>query len=251
MNSLLLLFLSLSMLLLPSLLRPRGPSGRSTKPEIHGFLSFSWWVNAAYCGFWHRLESNEIAPLPEQGPAILIANHTCGIDHMLLQAKSRRVLGFMIAQEYYDFWPCHLFCKLIGCIPVKRDGRDLSATRAALRALEQGRVLPIFPEGKILPTSGEQIGEIKSGAAFLAVHSKAPVIPAYIRGTPRTNLIGQSLYTPSHARILFGPPVDFSDLDFEALGDKKAILAVTERMREVLHQLQAESAKTPTDEEAA
>jgi 1-acyl-sn-glycerol-3-phosphate acyltransferase len=177
-----------------------------------------------------------------EGPAILIANHTCGIDHMILQAKSRRVLGFMIAQEYYDFWACHFFCKLIGCIPVKRDGRDLSATRTALRVLEQGRVLPIFPEGKILPTSGEEIGEIKSGAAFLAVHSQAPVIPAYIRGTPRTNLIGRSLYTPSQARILFGDPIDLSDIDREAIGDKQAILAVTDRMRDALHDLQKKSA---------
>ena len=40
---------------------------------------------------------------PMSGPAILISNHTCGIDHMLLQVDSRRLLGFMVAREYYEW----------------------------------------------------------------------------------------------------------------------------------------------------
>jgi 1-acyl-sn-glycerol-3-phosphate acyltransferase len=244
MHPLPLVFLTSLLLLSPWLLKPRGSIVGPANPEIHGFLKFVWWLNAAYCGFWHRIEAQGWAALPGEGAAILIANHTCGIDHMILQAKSRRVLGFMIAQEYYDFWPCRWFCKTIGCIPVKRDGRDLSATRAALRALEQGRVLPIFPEGKIYPTSGEEIGEIKSGAAFLAVHSGAPVVPAYIRGTPRTNLIGRSLYTPSRSRIRFGAPLDLSDIGAMGLGDKETVIAVTQRMKEALLELQKQSAET-------
>ena len=61
------------------------------------------WLTIAYCGLWHRLKTNGWAPLPETGPAILIANHTCGIDHLILQAGCRRVLGFMIAREYYEW----------------------------------------------------------------------------------------------------------------------------------------------------
>ena len=73
------------------------------------------------------------------------------------------MLGFVVAKEYFDFWLFHPFCVLIGCIPVKRDGKDLAATRAALRTLGEGRVVPIFPEGQILATSGREIGEGKRG----------------------------------------------------------------------------------------
>ncbi len=201
------LLLSAWILLMPWLLRPLS---RRRRPEIHGGLRVLWWINAGYCAFLHRLELRGMAPLPEHGPAILIANHTCGIDHMLLQAGSRRVLGFMIAQEFYDFWLCRPFCQLLNCIPVKRDGRDLAATRAALRALEQGRVVPIFPEGKILPTSGREIGEAKPGVAYLALRSRAPVIPAYIRGTPESRDVFRALAWPSHARLVFGPPIDLA-----------------------------------------
>lgn len=205
MSSLSLLLFSALLLLIPWALAPR-PVPR---PEIHGLLRLLWWLDRFYCGFWHRLET-ESAPLPDQGPAILISNHTCGIDNFLLQAGCRRVLGFLIVQDWYDNRFAHPFCKLLHCIPVRRDGRDLAATRAALRALEQGRVVPIFPEGRIVPTSGREFAEPKSGVAFLALKAQAPVIPAYIRGTPATTDIGRALMTPSRARVTYGPPIDLS-----------------------------------------
>ena len=55
------------------------------------------------------------------------------------------MLGFMVAREYYEYPLLTPWCRLVDCIPVNRDGRDFSATRAAIRALKDGRVLPIFP----------------------------------------------------------------------------------------------------------
>jgi 1-acyl-sn-glycerol-3-phosphate acyltransferase len=190
----------------------------------------------------HRLEHNGPAPLPEHGPAILIANHTCGIDHMILQAGCRRVLGFMIAQEFYNIWLCRQFCVLLRCIPVKRDGKDVAATRAALRALADGRVLPIFPEGKIHPNSGRDFGEPKPGAAFIALKAKVPVIPAYIRGTPMSNHVYKSLAIPSNARILFGTPIDLSDA--YAAADhlsKDQVAAVSVRLMDAIKALRDRS----------
>ena len=195
--------LAASLLALPIAFRPRSES----TTEFRGFLAFLWYLNAGYCLLVHRL-ATESAPLPVTGPAILISNHTCNIDHFLIQVGSRRKLGFMIAREYYDFWAFHPFCKLIGCIPVNRDGKDTTATRAALRALKEGRVLPLFPEGRITPTSGDEIGEGKPGVAFLATRSNVPVIPAYIRGTPRSNQFLRSFLTPSRSRVYYGEPID-------------------------------------------
>jgi 1-acyl-sn-glycerol-3-phosphate acyltransferase len=233
-----LLLMSAFLLALPWWLYPRsGP-----RPEIRGVLRLLWWLNVLYCRLVHRLVT-ERAPLPENGPAILIANHTCGIDHSILQAGCRRVLGFLIAREFYDFWAFRPLCRLIGCIPVRRDGRDLSATRAALRALEQGRVVPIFPEGRILPMSGREIGPGKPGAAFIALHARVPVIPAYIRGTPETNDVFRALRRPSHARVVYGPPVDLSDFPPDAPIDKEALNTVTDRLMNAIRALRDRSLK--------
>jgi 1-acyl-sn-glycerol-3-phosphate acyltransferase len=196
-------------------------------------------VNRFYCSLWHQLALDGYAPLPDGGPAILISNHTCGIDHLLLQSRSRRVLGFMVAREYYEWKWIHWICKYIGCIPVNRDGRDFAATRAALRALKEGRVLPIFPEGHIVPASGTKLDEMKPGTAYLAIHAQVPVIPAYIHGTPWTDEIVESIVTPSHARVIFGEPIDLSEFERDSAGDKKVQAEVSERFKRAFLALQA------------
>ena len=235
-----LLSLSILLLCLPSfLLRPR--SRRRLQPEIHGTLRPMHWLVITYCALWHRLRTNGWAKLPEFGPAILIANHTCGIDHLVLQAGCRRVLGFMIAREYYDWSLIHWFCKRVGCIPVNRDGRDIHATRTALRVLGEGRVLPIFPEGQITPSSGRELGPIRPGAAFLAIRSGVPVVPAYIRGTPETNQIGPSVATPSRAVVIFGDPIDLADFKPDQAGDKEVQAEVSRRFLHALLELEHRS----------
>ena len=233
--------MSLGMLLLVSALLLAGPRALlparpGRPPEIRGGLRALWWANVLYCKLLHRLEAPRLAPLPEFGPALLISNHTCGIDNLLLQATSRRVLGFLIAREFFDHWLCRPFCRILGCIPVRRDGRDLGAARAALRALEQGRVVPIFPEGRITPKSGREIGEGKPGAAFLALHAKVPVIPAYICGTPPTNNVWKALVWPSQARVVYGDPIDPSAFVGDP-GDRETLHEVTHRLINAIREL--------------
>src|SRR4051812_42434690 len=113
MNGPVLLAASISLLILPSLLNRINAGTRSPRPrpEIHGALIPMHWAFMGYCGLMYRLRTNGWAPLPDFGPALLIANHTCGIDHMVLQSGCRRVLGFVIAREYYEWDKIHWFCK--------------------------------------------------------------------------------------------------------------------------------------------
>jgi len=241
MSSWALLFLTSCLLLLPAVVHAVGIRRlrAGPRPEIRGLLSFLWLVNASYCSFWHRFRKTGRAPLPDHGPAILISNHTCGIDHMLLQAACHRVLGFMVAREYYEWGWVRPFCELVRCIPVNRDGRDVSAMRAAFKALKEGRVLPIFPEGHIVPASGRQLDEMRPGTAFLAIRAQVPVVPAYIWGTPMTDQIIDALKTPSRARVIFGEPIDLSDIDAEQAGDRTVQADVSERFKQALLHLQA------------
>jgi 1-acyl-sn-glycerol-3-phosphate acyltransferase len=215
---------------------------RKSCSEIQGFSELLWSLNALYCAVWHHFEASAFAPLPEHGPAILVANHTSGVDPMLLQASCRRRLGFLIAREFYEFWAFHWICKLLGCIPVRRDGHDLAATRAALRALEEGRIVPIFPEGRIVPKSGREFGEAKPGVAFIILHSRVPVIPAYIWGTPPTNQITKAMLTPSCSNVRYGPAIDLSDIPAGSQKDREVLAEVTERLMAAIHSLRAEVA---------
>jgi 1-acyl-sn-glycerol-3-phosphate acyltransferase len=235
------LLLAILLLSIPGVLLHASRAGWDAEPmpEIRGPLRLLHRGFRVYCALWHRLRAEGYAPLPESGPAILISNHTCGIDHMLLQSASRRLLGFMVAREYYDSRWLHWICSYIGCIPVNRDGRDLAAIRAALRALGEGRVVPIFPEGTIVPASGRRLAEMRPGSAYIAIRAGVPVVPAFIIGTPPTDEILESLVTPSQARVFFGEPVDLSDIRPDRAGDKAVQAAVSARFQEALLALQA------------
>jgi 1-acyl-sn-glycerol-3-phosphate acyltransferase len=231
-----LLVLSVAFLLGPWVMMP----ARRSDAEVRGWLRLLWGINATVCAFWYGLEAEGMAPLPEHGPAILIANHTCSIDPMVLQATCRRVLGFLIAKEFFENPVFHPMCRLLGCIPVRRDGNDLTATRAALRALRGGRVVPIFPEGRIIPTSGRELGEPKPGAAFIVLHARVPVIPAYIWGTPETDDIWKALRTPARARVVYGRPIDAAAIAPEGPIDKAALASVSGRLMDEIHELRAQ-----------
>ena len=89
----------------------------------------------------------------------------------------------MMASEYYKIKAMKWMYELIEAIPVDRSGRDMAATRAALRALGKGHVLGIFPEGKIAPN--RELLPFQSGVAMLAIKTKVPVYPAFLDGTQR------------------------------------------------------------------
>ena len=143
------------------------------------------------CRYLHRLPPKKI-PLPKTGPAIVVANHVSGLDPLLLISASTRPLRFLIAREEYERPVLHWLFKAAGCIPVDRTGRPEQALRQALRGLEQGEVIALFPHGKIhLDTDPPK--RIKGGVVRLAGWSQAPVFPVRIDGVTAQ---GQTLLAP-------------------------------------------------------
>lgn len=199
--------------------------------EFRGVLASLWYLNAAYSAIIHRLRADP-DPLPVSGPAIVVANHTCNIDHFLLQAATGRKLAFLIAREYYEVPAFRPFCRMIGCVPVEADGKFTAASRASIKTLEAGNILAIFPEGRMNPDSGDSIGEGKPGVAFIALKAKVPIFPAYIRGTPRSKVFWKSFLTPSNSVVVFGKPILLADYlpgrDKEA--ERAAIATLTTRI---------------------
>lgn len=166
---------------------------------------------------YHRLELLSPYPLSETDPAIIVCNHTSYVDPLFLQAGCPRLIVWMIAKEYYDLPVANWVCRNVGAIPVARNGRDMTATRLALRALEQGRVLGIFPEGRL--ETGPELLPFQAGPALLAARSGAPLVPAALEGTQRqaTSLF-DSYITPQRVTLRFGAPIHLpSDTSHDAL----------------------------------
>ena len=93
-------------------------------------------------------------------------------------------------------------------IPVDRNSHDVGPTRDAVRRLERGDLIGIFPEGGI--NTGDGLRAANSGIAFLALKAKVPIIPVYIHGVPDTESMVTPFYTPCRVRVTYGTPIDLS-----------------------------------------
>jgi 1-acyl-sn-glycerol-3-phosphate acyltransferase len=156
-------------------------------------------LNRLLCWRYHRLRADCIE-LPEQGPAILAANHISGLDPLLLIAASPRPLRFIIAAEQYHRFGFTWLFRAVGCIPVDRQGRPERAFRAALKALEEGEVVALFPHGTI-HLDNEPPRRLKAGAVRLAQLARCPITPVRLEGVKAQGRIFLPVFLRANARI--------------------------------------------------
>jgi len=133
-----------------------------------------------YCKKFHRQGDFKIE-LPENKGLILASNHISAIDPFLLVAATNRPIRFMIAKEEYERPILKWMFKAAGCIPVDRGGRVEGAFRSALRAIDAGEIVAIFPQGGIHSESTPRL-RIKPGIIKLSQMSKCDILPVRIKG---------------------------------------------------------------------
>lgn len=179
-------------------------SGKACEVEWeHGWMNHLDGFNRLFCRKYHRLGGDRI-DLPAEGPAILVANHISGLDPLLMLAASRRKLRFIIATEQYRRFGLQWLFRAVGCIPVDRTGRPERAFREALRALQEGAVVALFPHGKIhLDTDPPR--HLKAGAIRLAQLADCPIYPVRIEGVRAQGTIFRSVLRPGRAYIYNRP----------------------------------------------
>lgn len=176
-------------------------------------------IERLYVALMFRWRANGRCPYPENGGALILSNHRSPIDPLMAwmnshlryeeHARSVRVIGYLMAREYYEQpgltgW----ISQAMQSIPVERDGHDMGPTRDAIRRLEKGDLIGIFPEAGI--NTGEGVRAANPGIAFLALKAGVPVIPVYIHGVPKTESMVAPFYTPSRVRVMYGTPIDLS-----------------------------------------
>jgi 1-acyl-sn-glycerol-3-phosphate acyltransferase len=193
------------------------PLGRGENSAVVSVLKA---VGQCYARIYQHVEVASPCRLPRKGAAILVCNHTGAVDPVLIQSVCPRLIHWMMAKEYFDRKLLRWVFDAVGVILVERSGRDMAATRRAMRALEGGNILGVFPEGRI-ETSTELL-PFQSGIGLLALKSGAPVYPAYLDGTQRGKEMLEGFLARNEASIAFGPAVELSDLDKSRQGIEEA-----------------------------
>jgi 1-acyl-sn-glycerol-3-phosphate acyltransferase len=197
---------------------------RNDLPEHRRSVHIMQMVNRWFTRLYHRLDVLAPCRLPKTGAAIIVCNHTSGLDPHLIQACCRRLITWMMAKEYYDQRSVNYLLRELGVIPVTRSGRDMAAMRAAMRALENGQLLGIFPEGRI--ENSRELMPFQTGVALMAMKMRVPVYAACLDGDQRDTTMLQAFFKPHHARIIFGGEVHFDRSDQGREGLERATAVI-------------------------
>src|SRR5207247_678610 len=128
---------------------------------------------------------------------IVAGNHASSADPVLIGAFLNGILGrplnWLGKRELVEYPLTGWAFRRAGIHPVDRDAADLEAFRTAMRILEAGQVLAVFPEGTRSRDGGLQ--KVREGVGMLALRSGASVLPVAVIDSdlmwPRGRLLPQ------------------------------------------------------------
>ncbi len=123
-----------------------------------------------------RIDKSQLKKVPRRGPLIAYSNHTGSVEVPILftELLPRPVTG-LAKIESWDNWFLHRIFNLWEVIPIRRGELDMTAMRRSFKALEEGYILGISPEGTRSKTGA--LIQAHPGIAMLALHSRAPLLP--------------------------------------------------------------------------
>ncbi|NQT22609.1 MAG: 1-acyl-sn-glycerol-3-phosphate acyltransferase [Candidatus Omnitrophica bacterium] len=156
--------------------------------------------------------------LPKKGPFIFASNHVSLGDPPIVGVACNTVpLHFLAKEELFYGKRWGWWFTWTKCIPISRDKNNFKATKEILAKLKEGRAIGLFPEGTRSETGELQEAEI--GVGFLAVKSKAPVIPMYIYGSKKALPVGGPYRMGLPIKVYIGKSVDLSEA--EKISDRR------------------------------
>lgn len=142
------------------------------------------------------------------GPLVVVANHTAGIDPILLQAAIPFFVRFVMARDMRHPL-ADPFLEFVNVIFVDRTTGDAVGLRDAIAHAKAGGALGLFPEGGIARPPRTLL-PFQPGVGLIIRRAHARVLPVIITGTPAHPTAWGSLYTPSRSTIEFMPPIDYT-----------------------------------------
>ncbi len=123
-----------------------------------------------------RIEAYGSENIPQQGPYIVVLNHTSVADTPVLLVTFPIIKWRFFAVEKWKKHPIYgPIMAWLGAIYVKRGEVDRNQLREALEALKEEKAFGLAPEG-VRSFTGQMIAA-KDGAAYLASRSKVPILP--------------------------------------------------------------------------
>ena len=164
-----------------------------------------------YFKIFHRFRVSGLEHVPSDGAFLLASNHVSFFDPP--------ALGCRVPRDLHYFARKSLFKGLLGqlitafnSIPVDRGSSDVSSFKKALKVLDKGSPLLVFPEGTRSLDGSLQAA--KAGVGLIAIKASVPVLPARVIGG--FEILGKGCKWPKIGKrltIVYGPLLQIETLD--------------------------------------
>lgn len=179
----------------------------------------------------YRVEIKGRENIPKKGPLLLCANHISLLDMFFIGYRIKRWVYWMAKEELFRNPILGFIITKLGAFPVRRGKADKEALNRAFELLNEGHIVGIFPQGTRVHENRLIRGNVKSGAALIAIKQKVPVLPAAIQGS----------VIPFHkVRIVFGKPFmldsETEDSDVDKVDYRKLSQYIMQKVYDLLEE---------------
>jgi 1-acyl-sn-glycerol-3-phosphate acyltransferase len=196
----------------------------------------------------YRPRARGLGNLPTTGPFILAANHISFVDSLFIPLVCPQDVVYLGKADYFDKARSRWFMRAANVIPVRREGGSASeaAIQAGIKALREGRVVGIYPEGTRSPDGRLYRG--KTGVARMALEAQVPVVPVAVHGTDEIMpLDAKAPRLSGRPTVTFGKPLYF-DRYYDRPKDRFVLRSVTD---EIMYEIMMLSGQEYVDEYAS
>jgi long-chain acyl-CoA synthetase len=188
-----------------------------------------------------HLKTRGLENLPDKGPYLLCSNHQSYIDPLVLAGA----LPFRLFRDTYALGTSDIFgqgfmrrlAQWIRVVVLDPDANLVPAMRAGAYGLKQGHILILYPEGERTNTGSPTV--FRKGAAILAIHTQAPIVPVAIEGFYEAWPRHEKFPKFTDLQMVFGKPIqppalsEASEAVYERLTNelKSRVVAMWEELR--------------------
>ncbi len=169
------------------------------------------------------------AHVPREGPFFLVANHRSILDAVLAQTVCPRRVHTMTKSTQFGRRPFGWLLPRLHTFPVRRYRVDPQAVRTALRLLEEGRGVGVYPEGE--RSWDGRPRPFRLGTVRLLLKAGVPVVPCGISGSYEVWPRWSRRPARGPVTVRFGEPLELGRHDTRA--EREPVL------HETRHRLQA------------
>jgi len=208
-----------------------------------------------------HLKMRGLENLPGRGPYLICSNHQSYIDPLVLAAvlpwRLFRLTFALGTSEIFGTGLMRRLARWLRVVVLDPDANLIPAMRAGFYGLNQGRILMLYPEGERSNDGNPTV--FRKGAAILAIHAQAPIVPVAIEGFYEAWPRHKRFPKVAPLQLVFGaaiqPPLlsEASEAVYEGLTSelKSRVVALWEGLRSERSSTPEENSKNSAGPETA